>query len=106
MGLVHALRSSAEAAAGDDDGPLRQRAPRDGVRGLRAAQRSLGLLEMLEAKTRGNLTASERDTLWSALRAVRARSETLRGALGDEDAGPEARVVLPVAPPEPGENDA
>lgn len=71
---MHALRASAEAALGDDSGPLRL-APRDGVQGLRAAQRSLGLLEMLHEKTLGNLTDSERDTLWSALRAVRARVE-------------------------------
>lgn len=101
MGLVHALRSSAEAAAGDDDGPLRVSAPRDGVRGLRAAQRSLDLLEMLEHKTRGNLGEAERDTLWTALRAVRARLERLRGILGAEAEADGPRVVLPVAGTEP-----
>ncbi len=97
MGLVHALRSSAEAAAGDDDGPLRVSAPRDGVRGLRAAQRSLDLLEMLEHKTRGNLGEAERDTLWTALRAVRARLERLREAVGTDADADGPRVVLPIA---------
>ncbi|HKI58872.1 MAG TPA: DUF1844 domain-containing protein [Trueperaceae bacterium] len=104
MGLVHALRASAEAALGDDDGPLRSRAPGDSVRGSAAARRSLGLLEMLRERTAGNLTETERDTLWTALRAVRAR---LDGAPSSEDApaGGERRP-LPMAgdgpEPEPG----
>jgi hypothetical protein len=105
MGLVHALRSSAEAAAGDDDGPLRVSAPRDGVRGLRAAQRSLDLLEMLEHKTRGNLGEAERDTLWTALRAVRARLERLREAVSTDRDADGRRVVLPIADAD-GERDA
>ena len=91
MGLIHALRSSAEAALGDDDGPLRVRAARDGVRGRSAAERSLNLLEMLQAKTAGNLTETERDALWSALRSVRARLDSdLESDLDtrDEDASP------------------
>jgi len=72
VGLVHALRASAEAALGDDSSPLRL-AGRDGVAGRKAAQRSLDLLEMLEIMTLGNLDAAERDVLWSALRAVHAR---------------------------------
>ncbi len=91
IGLVHALRASAEAALGDDDGPLRLQA-RSGVRGPSAAERSLGLLEMLHAKTRGNLDATERDTLWSALRAVRERV-----ARGPAASGADARVTLPTA---------
>ena len=95
MGLVHVLRSSAEVALGDDDSPLRQHAARDGVRGLAAAQRSLDLLEMLQAKTAGNLGEAERDTLWTALRAVRDRVERARRSL--DAAGAE----LPVVPNEP-----
>lgn len=72
VGLIHALRASADAALGDDSSPLRL-AGRDGVAGRKAAKRSLDLLEMLEVKTLGNLDAAERDVLWSALRAVRAR---------------------------------
>jgi hypothetical protein len=92
MGLVHALRSSAEVALGDDDGPLRARADRDGVRGLAAARRSLGLLEMLQEKTAGNLVEAERDLLWTALRSVRARLES-----ATEQA--EVDHELPMAPP-------
>ena len=92
MGLVHALRSSAEVALGDDDGPLRARAERDGVRGSAAARRSLDLLEMLQAKTAGNLVEAERDLLWTALRSVRARLERAE-APSDE------AHELPMAPP-------
>lgn len=98
MGLIHALRSSAEAALGDDDGPLRVRAARDGVRGEAAASRSLTLLEMLHERTAGNLNETERDTLWSALRSVRARLEAARAGLQEDPAG----VALPVAS-EPGD---
>lgn len=90
MGLVHALRASAEAALGDDASPLRL-ASRDGVAGRKAARRSLDLLEMLQVKTLGNLDAGERDALWSALRAVRERmraaSETELPVLDDTRAG-------------------
>jgi len=84
MGLVHALRSSAEVALGDDDTPLRAHAARDGVQGLAAAERSLGLLEMLQIKTAGNLGETERDALWTALRTLRARVASARRRL-DED---------------------
>lgn len=97
MGLVHALRSSAEAALGDDDSPLRARAPQDGVAGVAAAQRSLDLLEMLREKTAGNLDEAERDLLWSALRTLRAR-------LAERPTDDEG-VRLPLAgPAHPGED--
>lgn len=85
MGLVHALRASADAALGDDSSPLRL-AGRDGVAGRKAAQRSLDLLEMLEVMTLGNLDAGERDVLWSALRAVRARLDATHSELPVIDA--------------------
>ncbi len=99
MGLIHALRSSAEAALGDDDGPLRVRAARDGVRGEAAARRSLDLLEMLHEKTAGNLSESERDALWSALRSVRARLEAARAGSAELPSG----VELPTVPEPPEE---
>ena len=100
MGLVHALRSSAEVALGDDDTPLRAHAARDGVHGLRAAERSLGLLEMLQAKTAGNLGETERDTLWAALRTLRARVASARLGLGGgaDGADDERGIVLAMAP--------
>ena len=111
MGLVHALRSSAEVALGDDDTPLRAHAARDGVQGLAAAERSLGLLEMLQRKTAGNLGETERDTLWTALRTLREMIEAARlrldgdGAPGadatdaaDATASEERGTLLPMAP--------
>lgn len=101
MGLVHALRSSAEVALGDDDTPLRAHAARDGVQGLRAAERSLGLLEMLHAKTAGNLGETERDALWTALRTLRSRVEAAHRRLDPAGAdGPDADAhgaILPMA---------
>ena len=102
MGLVHALRSSAEVALGDDDTPLRAHAARDGVHGLEAAERSLGLLEMLQVKTAGNLSETERDTLWTALRTLRSRIASARtrpGADGAERTGSDEHGTgLPMAP--------
>ncbi len=109
MGLVHALRSSAEVALGDDDTPLRAHAARDGVQGLAAAERSLGLLEMLQLKTAGNLGETERDTLWTALRTLRARIAAARlrldGATATDATSPSATAgaeehgtALPMAP--------
>ena len=74
VGLVHALQASAETALGDDTSPLRN-ARRQGLEGVKAARRSLGLLEMLQEKTLGNLDESEREELWHALRGVRAALE-------------------------------
>jgi len=85
VGLIHALRASAEAAMGDDSSPLRL-ASRDGVAGRKAARRSLDLLEMLQVKTLGNLEPGERDALWSALRAVRDRLQETAGELPVLDA--------------------
>ncbi|HET9026490.1 MAG TPA: DUF1844 domain-containing protein [Trueperaceae bacterium] len=85
VGLIHALRASAEAAMGDDSSPLRL-ASRDGVAGRKAARRSLDLLEMLQVKTLGNLEPGERDALWSALRAVRERLQETAGELPVLDA--------------------
>jgi hypothetical protein len=99
MGLLHALRSSAEVALGDDDTPLRAHAARDGVRGLSAAERSLGLLEMLQVKTAGNLGETERDALWTALRTLRARVDRARRRLDPEaDDTTRGGTLLPMAP--------
>lgn len=82
IGLVHSLRSSAEAALGDLASPLVTRLARDGVLAHRTAARSLDLLDMLFEKTRGQLDATERDAL------VRAR-DTVRAALEAKAASPD-----------------
>lgn len=98
IGLVHALQASAETALGDDTNPLRQ-ARRQGLEGVKAARRSLGLLEMLQEKSLGNLDESEREELWTALRVVRsvlAEAEQRLAELEGEEGG---GVALPSAGP-------
>ncbi len=78
IGLVHSLRSSAEAALGDLASPMVTRLARDGALARTTATRSLALLDLLFEKTRGNLDATEREAL------VRAR-ETVRTALAETE---------------------
>jgi len=73
IGLVHSLRSSAEAALGELASPMLTRLARDGVLARTTARRSLDLLEMLVEKTVGQLDATERDALLTARDAVRRR---------------------------------
>jgi len=73
IGLVHSLRSSAEAALGELASPMVTRLARDGVLARTTAQRSLDLLDMLFDKTLGRLDATERDALMTARDAVRRR---------------------------------
>ncbi len=96
VGLVHALQASAETALGDDTSPLRN-ARRQGLEGVKAARRSLGLLEMLQEKTLGNLDESEREELWHALRGVRAALEEGEKRLAELDGAAEGAVALPSA---------
>ena len=98
IGLVHALRASAETALGDDTNPLRQ-ARRQGLEGVKAAKRSLGLLEMLQEKTLGNLGESEREELWHALRGVRAALVEAEERLAELEAADGAAMALPSAGP-------
>ena len=72
IGLVHSLRSSAEAALGDLASPMVTRLARDGALARTTATRSLDLLDLLFDKTRGNLDATEREALVRAREAVRA----------------------------------
>ena len=59
------------ALGGGDAGPLRIASNHQAMQGLRAARRSLDLLELLQDKTKGNLTEQERAILWDALNRVR-----------------------------------
>jgi hypothetical protein len=72
IGLVHAILSSAEAALGEGASPMLSHLAKDGVLARRTAARSLDLLEMLVAKSAGNLTNTERATLYAARDRVRA----------------------------------
>ncbi|MFN2321919.1 MAG: DUF1844 domain-containing protein [Trueperaceae bacterium] len=83
IGLVHSLRSSAEAALGDLASPMVTRLARDGALARTTATRSLDLLDLLFEKTRGNLDATEREALVRAREAVRARLAATAGTEGD-----------------------
>ena len=72
VGLIHSILSSAEAALGERDSPVFNRLASHGAIARRTAERSLGLLSMLEEKSRGNLDETERDTLHRAHRRIRA----------------------------------
>lgn len=96
IGLVHALRASADTALGDDTSPLRQ-ARQQGLEGVRAAKRSLGLLEMLQEKTLGNLSEAEREELWIALRGVRSALKEAEERLAELEGDESAAVRLPTA---------
>lgn len=86
IGLVHSLRSSAEAALGDLASPMVTRLARDGAMARRTAERSLDLLDMLFEKTRGQLDATEREALVMARETVRQRlSEAAASPLREDD---------------------
>lgn len=70
IGLVHSILSSAEASLGELESPLTNRLASQGALARRTAERSLGLLTMLEEKTRGNLDETERATLHRAHRRI------------------------------------
>lgn len=95
IGLLHALRASAETALGDDTTPLRL-ARQQGLQGIKSAQRSLDLLEMLQEKTLGNLNEAERQELWEALRNVRFQLAAAQKHVAALEAG---GIELPQADP-------
>jgi|FLYL01.1.fsa_nt_gi hypothetical protein len=70
IGLVQALRSSAEAALGERHSPMITRLARDGILARQTATKSLNLLQMLARKSYGNLEPTEREALHQAIAAV------------------------------------
>ena len=90
IGLVHSLRSSAEAALGELASPMVTRLARDGALARTTALRSLDLLEMLVDKTLGRLDATERDALMTARDTVRRRIAATSDA-ADAEAGGSAQ---------------
>ncbi|ADI14397.1 DUF1844 domain-containing protein [Truepera radiovictrix] len=73
IGLVHSLLSSAEAALGEEHSPMARHLSRDGLLARRTGERSLGLLLMLQDKTRGNLDDTEQSALHHAISTLQAR---------------------------------
>ena len=82
IGLVHSVRSSAEAALGEVNSPMLTRLHSDGILAKKTATRSLKLLEMLLEKTNGNLDETEMDALRSAIYSINNKLETV--ATGEE----------------------
>lgn len=90
VGLVHSILSSAEASLGELDSPLTNRLAGRGALARRTAERSLDLLAMLEAKTRGNLDETERATLHHARKRIAALLEDAPEPSPSEPGAPDA----------------
>lgn len=77
------------------------------LRDLEAAKMFIDLLEMLETKTRGNLTKEEASLLKSALMATRmAFVETANSPAGAKPATPPGTPASPAAPGQPAPPEA
>ena len=98
IGLVHSLRSSAEAALGDLASPMVTRLARDGALARSTATRSLDLLDLLYDKTRGNLDATEREALVRARQAVRAALAATEASAAEDAAATDAGAHDPARP--------
>jgi hypothetical protein len=62
---------------------------------LPAAQQMIDILALLEEKTRGNLTAEERQLLEQVLFELRMRFVEIQGASGAAASEPKSRIILP-----------
>jgi len=62
---------------------------------LPAAQQMIDILALIEAKTRGNLTAEERQLLEQVLFELRLRFVEMRNASGSAASEPKSRIILP-----------
>lgn len=91
---MHVLTATVETAlGGGDTGPLRIATNHQAMQGLRAAKRSLDLLELLKDKTKGNLTEQERAILWDSLNRVRRMMDEAEAVLEQ----PSESVELPTS---------
>jgi hypothetical protein len=62
---------------------------------LPAAQQMIDILALLEEKTRGNLTAEERQLLEQVLFELRMRFVEIQNGAGAAAAEPKSRIILP-----------
>jgi len=62
---------------------------------LPAAQQMIDILALMEAKTRGNLTAEERQLLEQVLFELRMRFVEIQGASGAAAPEAKSRIILP-----------
>jgi len=70
IGLVHSIRSSAEAALGEENSPMALHLAKDNLIARRTAEKSLELISMLVEKTAGNLDETEQAALLDAQRHI------------------------------------
>ena len=91
VGFVLSLAHTAAVHFGDVADPVSgiQSAPN-----LPAAQQMIDILTLLEEKTRGNLTAEERQLLEQLLYELRLRFVELRGG-GGAAPEPKSRIIIP-----------
>ena len=62
---------------------------------LPAAQQMIDILALMEEKTRGNLTAEERQLLEQVLFELRLRFVEIQNASGTAASEPKSRIILP-----------
>jgi hypothetical protein len=62
---------------------------------LPAAQQMIDILSLMEEKTRGNLTAEERQLLDQVLFELRMRFVEIQNASGAASPEPKSRIILP-----------
>ena len=62
---------------------------------LPAAQQMIDILALIEEKTRGNLTAEERQLLEQVLFELRLHFVEVQGASGSAAPEPKSRIILP-----------
>ena len=62
---------------------------------LSAAQQMIDILSLMEEKTRGNLTAEERQLLEQVLFELRLRFVEIQNASGPAVPEPKSRIILP-----------
>ena len=92
VGFVLSLAHTAALHFGDVVDPM---TGTPGEVNLPAAQQIIEILALLEAKTRGNLTAEERQLLEQLIYELRVRFVEVQGGAGAAAPEPKSRIIIP-----------
>jgi hypothetical protein len=92
VAFVLSLAHTAAVHFGDVPDPVSGQASQSN---LPAAQQMIDILALLEEKTRGNLTAEERQLLEQVLFELRMRFVEIQNGAGAAAAEPKSRIILP-----------